>query len=166
MPARAQLLLWSLVFASATIAALGYAQSLPTVNECTEASYLDRSAAGADRSLTWDYSFISDPERCIVVRVGQSVTWVGSFGDHPLQGYQGDVPNPIDAHQNGVVRFDRVGVFGFRCSAHLEMRGAVRVIAGPAPVPWAPTALRVGLLVLLLAGGAATLLRRRAISAA
>jgi hypothetical protein len=36
------------------------------------------------------------PERCLKIRVGQSVRWQGNFGDHPLEGDQGDDPNPID----------------------------------------------------------------------
>jgi hypothetical protein len=114
------------------------AADLPVVDDCTEAVYLDRTAAGADREFIWDFSFPGIPERCIRIFVGQSVRWQGNFADHPLEADQGDRPNPIDAHAAGLVTFDRPGVFGYRCNFHLEMRGAIWVVAAPqepSPVP-------------------------------
>src|SRR5262245_36582270 len=79
--------------------------ALPVVDSCQESAYLERTAEAADRVLDWDYAFAGDPERCLRVRVGQSVRWMGSFGDHPLDPDEGDVPNPIASHANGLVVF-------------------------------------------------------------
>jgi len=60
--------------------------ALPVVDSCVESAYLDRTAPGADRTLNWDFSFATDPERCIKIFVGQSVHWDGNFFGHPLEG--------------------------------------------------------------------------------
>jgi hypothetical protein len=134
--------------------AISAAADLPVVDDCTEAIYLDRTAANADRELRWDFNFPADLERCLKIRVGQSVRWQGNFGDHPLEGDQGDDPNPIDSHAAGLVTFARPGVFGFRCNFHLEMQGAIWVVPDPAAptVPWgdASTAIFAGLLLLAI----------------
>ena len=35
------------------------------VQGCQPDQYLDRTAAGADRQITWDFSIVTDPERCL-----------------------------------------------------------------------------------------------------
>lgn len=128
------------------------ASAQSAVDDCGESQYLDRRAAAADRALTWDYSIAGDPERCLVIQVGQSVHWQGNFGDHPLDPDQGDTPNPIAGHAAGLVTFDRPGVFGFRCNFHLSMRGAIKVVpAAAAPVP-AMSGAWLGTLASLLLG--------------
>jgi plastocyanin len=124
------------------------------VQDCQPTQYLDRTAAGADRQLTWDFSIATDPERCMQVRVGQTVVWSlapgGSFDLHPLAGSGGDIPNPISSHQNGVVTFNSVGTFGFVCLNHSSMKGAIKVVpaaAVPAISPWLAVALPFLLLV-------------------
>lgn len=129
------------------------AQTIPVVDSCQEADYLDRTAVDADRAFDWDFPFAGSDERCIKIRQGQAVTWVGSFGTHPLQSDQGDAPNPIGGVDQGgataTVTFTRPGVFGYRCQFHFEMRGAIWVVAPPAaPVP----AGGVGLIALLAVG--------------
>ena len=125
------------------------------INGCLDTQYLDRTATGADRQLAWDFSISSDPERCMQVRVGQTVTWSGDLGVHPLGGSGGDSPNPIGLHQNGSVTFNTVGSFGFVCLSHSSMKGAIKVVAAatptaaPAVSPW----LAAALLLLLLATG-------------
>ncbi len=92
--------------------------------------YVDRSAPGAERSLLWNFDLATDPERCLAIRVGQSVTWTGNFGFHPLGGYGGDTPNPIGFPSGGdtwEVTFPNAGTFGFICDVHAEMQGAIRV---------------------------------------
>ena len=132
------------------------------VQGCQPDQYLDRTAAGADRQITWDFSIVTDPERCLQVKVGQTVVWTGDFDTHPLAGQGGDNPNPIGLHVNGAVTFTNAGTFGFHCLNHSVMVGAIKVVAAtaapsvPALSPW----LAVALTVLLLATGF-VLLRKR-----
>lgn len=140
-----------IALAAVLVLALGQARAQPAeVDGCSESMYLDRTAAGADRIFNWDYAFAMDPERCITVRVGQSVRWQGNFGDHPLDPDQGDTPNPIASHDDGLVTFTRTGTFGYRCNFHLAMRGAIRVLPAPAIVPWAGPYAQTTLLAILL----------------
>jgi plastocyanin len=125
------------------------------VQNCQPDQYVDRTAPGADRQLTWDFGIASDPERCMQVRVGQTVVWdvVGSFDLHPLAGQGGDMPNPITSHQNGSVTFTSPGTFGFVCLNHSTMKGAIRVVPAPALVPAATPWWIAALTALLLASG-------------
>ena len=84
------------------------------------------------RTLTWEFGIQDGPERCIQVRVGQTVTWNGNLDDHPLAGDGGDTPNPISFHQNGSVTFTAPGTFGYVCLSHSPMVGAVKVVPRPA----------------------------------
>ena len=152
----------SLVALSAPAEAAG-----PVVDSCQDASYLDRTAPDADRLFLWDFPFAGDPERCIRIRVGQSVQWQGNFADHPLQTDEGDPNNPIANYEAtaGLVKFDQVGVFGYRCNFHFAMRGAIQVVAAPPPPPvgWGgwPHALTLTAGATLLAAGHVALRRRR-----
>lgn len=98
------------------------------VQGCEPGDYVDRRAHDADRNLAWTHGFGQDPERCLVVRVGQGVRWRGSLSTHPLDAEGGDLPNPIALHREGVVQFERAGTFGYVCGAgHSGMQGAVHV---------------------------------------
>jgi hypothetical protein len=133
------------------------------VQDCQPDQYLDRTAAGADRQLTWDFSIATDPERCLQVRTGQTVVWQGDFETHPLGGQGGDNPNPIGLNVNGSVTFNTAGTFGFTCLVHSSMKGAIQVVAAPpAPVPALSPWLSFSLIGALLAiGWALTANRRR-----
>lgn len=144
-------LLWALL---APIALPGSARA-QAVQNCQPNQYLDRTAADADRALSWDFSILSDPEKCLQVQAGQTVVWNGDLNDHPLAAQGGDTPNPISAHQDGSVTFDTPGTFGYFCVAHTSMRGAIKVVPAPAPaasVPALSAQLAVTLAALLLAG--------------
>jgi hypothetical protein len=136
--------------------------AIPVVDDCAEARYLDRTSAGADRHLNWTYSFAGDPEQCIKIYAGQSVQWDGNFGDHPLDPDQGDTPNPVATHNNGLVTFAQPGIYGFRCNFHREMRGAIWVVSPPAVPVLGNTMQRV--LMLMAAGVALFLLMGRRLS--
>ncbi len=126
----------------------------PIINGCQDSQYLDRTAPAADREILWVMSVNQDPERCMKVRVGQSVFWNGNYSIHPLAGLNGDSPNPIDNHQNGHVTFTSAGTFGFVCEVHATMTGAIRVLpAVTTSVPGLPPAFAVGLAIVLLAAG-------------
>ncbi|MDX2019485.1 MAG: hypothetical protein SF187_04540 [Deltaproteobacteria bacterium] len=98
------------------------------VQSCLAADYVDRTQVVADRVLAWSHGF-SDDERCLVVRVGQTVVWQGSLSTHPLDAEGGDSPNPIVSHSDGVVTFRSPGTFGYVCgAAHAGMYGAIHVV--------------------------------------
>ena len=74
---------------------------------------------------------------CVAIYEGQTVTWGGNFGNHPLQGgyYKGGGPqkgNPIPTVLTGTipvtVTFPDAGAWGYYCIAHQPpMAGAVFV---------------------------------------
>lgn len=97
-----------------------------SVNGCVD--YVDRSLAEANRDISWNLDLSLDPERCLAISVGQSVTWNGNFSFHPLSGFGGDTPNPIGSAEAGntlEVTFAGAGTFGFICGQHVEMQGAI-----------------------------------------
>ncbi len=69
--------------------------------------------------------------RCVEIKAGQSVTWTGDFATHPLAADQGDAPNPVAsanlAGPSATVAFPTAGTFGFKCTVHSSMIGAVLV---------------------------------------
>ena len=73
--------------------------------------------------------------RCAKVKVGSTVTFKGSFSNHPLQPTGGDVPTPIlltstDADGGSVVVTMPVkGTYGYECMFHPSiMLGAIQVV--------------------------------------
>ena len=135
------------------------------VQDCQPTQYLDRTATGADRQLTWEFEISTDPERCLQVRAGQTVRWIGDLEFHPLGGQGGDSPNPISLHQDGSVTFNTAGTFGFVCLSHTSMKGAIKVVSQA--VPALSPGLAASLTILLLATGlvlARTHRRRRALA--
>ena len=99
-----------------------------TLNGCT--SFVDHTAAGDARSLTWNLSIATSLDRCTKIKAGQSVTWNGSFATHPLHDDGGDAPNPIKAgpDASGAVAFPTAGQFGFICGVHPSMNGVILVV--------------------------------------
>lgn len=72
--------------------------------------------------------------RCLEIKAGQSVTWEGSFSNHPLVATSG-VPNnpipstPLSTGTANSITFPAAGTFGYECSAHAaQMNGAIRVV--------------------------------------
>lgn len=146
---------FALLLVASTLRANG-AGAQSVVQECPPDGYVDRTATSADREITWGFSIQSDPERCMRVRVGQSVTFIGSFGAHPLDPEGGDLPSPIAAHTDGRVTFTTAGTFGYVCGFHPQMKGAVHVVPAQAAsaVPASGQVASVLLVVALLAVGA------------
>lgn len=96
------------------------------VNACK--NFTDRSAASASRIITWDFSVSTAPERCMIIKKGQDVTFMGDFTFHPLLASGGDMPNPISKPDaTGKVTFAKAGLFGFMCGNHPSMTGAIQV---------------------------------------
>ena len=104
---------------------------------CTEAEL----AAGV-RTAASDLRVIVAPDRdpsspfvpnCMVIKVGQTVTWTGAFSKHPLIPRENStLPNPIQVVASGTstaVTFDCAGTFNFSCRTHKDnMLGTVRVV--------------------------------------
>lgn len=81
-------------------------------------------------TVSWSMSAAA-PATCLKVKKGGSVTWSGDFGAHPLAPKGGDAPNPIAVVTSGSpksVTFDAVGTFGFVCTVHSSMTGAISVV--------------------------------------
>jgi plastocyanin len=101
-----------------------------TLNGC--AVYEDRTAADADRELDFAESLANQAERCLKAKVGTSVCFhASSFTTHPLVASGGDTPNPIPSLSAGTdycVALTSPGVFGYRCTAHAAMTGAIWVV--------------------------------------
>jgi plastocyanin len=116
-------------------------------------SYVDHTAAGASRTLSWVLSLSSNPDRCMKIQVGQTVTWSGSFSTHPLLNDGGDSPNPIAGHDaTGNVTFTAAGTYGYICGVHATMTGAIQVVAPAAVVPALGGRLPLLMGILVLAG--------------
>ena len=101
--------------------------AVTVINDCK--NFVDRTAAGAMRTIAWSGPPLSVPERCMTIKKGQDVTWNGSLSSHPLAPKDGDVPNPvIGVDANGKVTFPNAGLFGYECGIHPGMIGAIKVI--------------------------------------
>jgi hypothetical protein len=97
----------------------------PVVNGC--AAYDDRTAPAAGRSVTWDYGISEAPERCVRISLGQSVTWLADFELHPLEISPFVLGSYDAAGDTYTATFTQPGAWGFVCTAHSEMNGAVWV---------------------------------------
>ncbi len=97
------------------------------------ASFVDATAAAADRTVHFqDYSY--DP-KCLMVRVGQIVTFSGDFIRHPLTPSCG--PELLleyrDTATAASFEMDAVGIYGYHCLDHGDpqgdaMSGAIQVV--------------------------------------
>lgn len=111
------------------------------LNGCTDALFVDRTATGADRTVTFGTGaapFAYTP-KCITVAAGQSVTFMGDFSVHPIApGASPSAPdagtagNPIQRTAMGAmtqVTFPTAGTYPYYCVFHYGggMVGAVRV---------------------------------------
>jgi len=106
-----------------TATSTGTAPTGPELNGCK--TYTDRTADAAKREITWGFSVSSTPEACMKIKAGQSVTWTGDLGLHPLGPKGGDATTPIT--NTNTVQFDKAGTFGFVCTAHDKMQGVILV---------------------------------------
>jgi plastocyanin len=99
-------------------------------------TFEDRSADAASRSIKWDFGVVQLPERCMKIKVGQTVTWSdgasgpADFVSHPLGANGGDTPNPVPNvdKATGNVTFTKAGTFGYLCTNHPAMIGAIQVV--------------------------------------
>jgi plastocyanin len=104
--------------------------SSAVVNGCTD--FEDESVPGADAYINWKNP-LAAAEKCIQIKVGQQVTFgTTDFSVHPLVPSGGDAGNPIQPQSDGdddyKVTFPAAGVFGFKCTVHAAMNGAIKVV--------------------------------------
>ena len=96
-------------------------------------AFVDATAPGADRTVHFqDYSY--DP-KCLMVRVGQTVTFAGDFIRHPLTPSCGPelVLENRDTQPAASFVLPSVGLYGYYCLDHGNpqgdvMSGAIEVI--------------------------------------
>lgn len=102
------------------------------VNGCT--SFVDKSAPNDTRAIDFPtgVSAAQYTPNCLKVKAGQSVTWNGSFPNHPLMAFGGDSGNPITTTNTGATKsftFPAAGTYGFGCQFHsFAMFGAIQVV--------------------------------------
>src|SRR5262249_14601254 len=107
-----------------------------TVNGCDPATAEDHTG---DASVTIQFSGHQYSPPCIRIKAGSSVTWMGSFDNHPLNPGKvsagtphQDTTGPIQPTSMGssqTVMFPAAGTYPFYCGIHfsLGMMGAVFV---------------------------------------
>ena len=109
--------------------------STDSVNGCTAADFAanDLSAQSKTRQITFPTGATPAQYQpaCITIAVGQSVTFTGSFTNHPLVQAGGDPSVFIQSTSSGTTAtfgFPVGGTYGFQCSNHPSvMKGAVFV---------------------------------------
>jgi plastocyanin len=105
-----------------------------TVQGCGPSDYTDATPAAAMRTISFptDATPMQFNPHCLKIKAGQSVTWNGSFTNHPLEAMGGDMGNPITPTGMGTTvtfAFATAGTFGFDCANHPSiMKGAIQVI--------------------------------------
>lgn len=102
------------------------AEAGPSVNGCTD--YVDRTAEGADRELTWDFDIGGQAERCMTVKVGQRVVFKGVLSVHPLAVTPEAGRTIAETAEDATVTLDAAGTYAFVCTRHSQMNGAIRVV--------------------------------------
>jgi plastocyanin len=117
------------------------ADGSPIFFACLPERFEDRSAAGAERVVAFGVAptpFVYAP-KCMRIAAGQSVTFRGAFGTHPLTPGAGPMArmagspgNPVPETSAGMsidVRFMAPGVYPYFCSQHVAagMAGVIEV---------------------------------------
>lgn len=108
------------------------------LHDCT--TFVDRTDPSADRMVHFHSTAYSP--RCMAIRAGQSVTFMGDLSAHPLNpgvapsragDPRGTEPNPIPTTNSGdlvEVTFPTAGLYPFYCSNHeatASMYGVIEV---------------------------------------
>lgn len=113
-----------------------------SLNGCTEGDFTDYSNAAASRVITFpngspflpDGAIVNYAPPCMHIKAGESVTWVGDFGNNPLGANDNNPLNPIPALVDDggpdaafAVTFTIPGRYGYLCVSHGAMKGAIEV---------------------------------------
>lgn len=94
------------------------------LNGCSE--YEAQVGPSAGRTILWDGSVPDQPARCMKIRAWQSVVFEGDFVEHPLVALGGDTPSPVTSETS--ILFAEPGLFGYVCTFHDWMTGAIWVV--------------------------------------
>ena len=97
--------------------------------DCT--SFTIRTGAQQERDITFE-PFAYTP-KCLRVRVGQQVQFVGTFRDHPLRSACGGSIPSVSSGTGKVITFAAPGLYGYYCANHgslagAQMSGAIEVV--------------------------------------
>lgn len=95
---------------------------------CTTLDYVDRTAASANRTVTFDSSGYSP--KCMRVLTYQTVTFSGTFGIHPLVQDCGPSDRQLTTTfgTTKTATFPSLGEYGYHCAFHPTFeRGAIKV---------------------------------------
>ena len=106
------------------------------INGCV--TFQDGTLMAGDRYIDWGTGtgtpalFPALAERCLTVKVGQTVKFGGDFTAHPLAAAGGGdtpaIPSKSSGQEDYEVPFNTVGTFGYTCTVHASMTGAIHVI--------------------------------------
>lgn len=99
------------------------------LNGCTAATYVDMTAM-ANIAIDWGFGTVP-PGSCLLVKQGTTITWNGALDTHPLGAQGGTLPSPITGASTGTsvsYTFNDPGVFGYICTIHASMTGAIQVV--------------------------------------
>ncbi len=104
---------------------------LEVVNGCKD--YFDATGDTDTREIVWDLSVSSTEAHCMAVKAGQTVTFKGDFGSHPLVASGGDSPNAFSSFDSatGKITFteaDKDKLYGYVCGNHPSMMGAIYIV--------------------------------------
>lgn len=100
------------------------------------AAFVDLTDPGANRTIVFSPGGRIYVPACARVRLGQTLTFEGSFADHPLRPACGPAPFIAPTSQGSVVSFTQqsaIGTFGYYCVTHgslsgTGMAGAIQVV--------------------------------------
>lgn len=116
-------------------------EPIPVFNGCEASDYEDDSAPGAARTIGVGVDGLVFTPKCMLIAVGQQVTFAGSFSSHPLapgnpaDPAAGSPDSPIVETSSGskaTFAFAAAGTFPYYCEVHaygqgLGMTGVVHV---------------------------------------
>jgi plastocyanin len=111
----------------------GGAAMLP-FNGCTAATMMSHTDPNDARTLRGPSVMAPSQytNHCMIIKVGQSVTWEAAFNYHPLEANGGDMPSPIQGTGTGTTvtfTFPNAGLFGWDCIYHpTQMQGVIQVV--------------------------------------
>jgi plastocyanin len=122
----------------------GLVESGTSSIRCTQADFDKAAGAGGGDFTSFPGVDISFPtgntpmqytNHCAKVKVGSTVTFSGSFANHPLGPSAGSpantpIPSQSDDTDGGTLSFTvpNAGTFGFECQFHASMFGALEVV--------------------------------------
>jgi plastocyanin len=98
-------------------------------------TFTDATAAGASREIQFPNASETYAPDCLRIQAGQTVTFSGAFGSHPLQQECGPAAGVLQASSGNGAAFQLTvpGTYGYYCTQHGSpsgsgMAGAIEVV--------------------------------------